>query len=190
MATKRKAKTYKLHGKEMTMAELCKLYDVARSTIEKRMKKGMTLDEALTQNGRYHMNNDLLALSDRLRELREAKSEADAKSKSLNTEIEQIQLKMIDLMMTDELTSFNRNGMTFSLVTQEYPSPDPERKGELWEAMRENGFNDLFTINAQTLSATVKELMANNDGILPEWLDGLIKVAEKNSIRVAKNKKY
>ena len=68
--------------------------------------------------------------------------------------------------------------------------PEPERKGELWEVMKKNGFEDLFTINSQTLSATVKELIAANEGVRPEWLDGLIKIAEKNSIRVAKSKKY
>ena len=56
--------------------------------------------------------------------------------------------------------------------------------------MKANGFEDLFSINSQTLSATVKELIAGNDGVLPEWLEGLVKIAEKNSIRVAKSKKY
>ena len=93
-------------------------------------------------------------------------------------------------MTNEELTSFKRDGTTFSLVTQEYPAPEPDRKPELWEAMKQNGFEDLFTINSQTLTATVKELIAENNGELPEWLGGLIKVAEKNSIRMTKSKKY
>ena len=136
------------------------------------------------------MNTELLELSYRLKALRDEKSEADKRAKEINAEIESITMQMIDLMTTEELTSFNRNGTTFSLVTTEYPSPEPERKGELWEAMKRNGFEDLFTINSQTLSATVKELMANNEGLLPVWLEGLIKIAEKNSIRVARSKKY
>jgi len=136
------------------------------------------------------MNTQLLELSDRLKELRDEKSDLDKRSKEINAEIDGITVQMIDLMTTEELTSFNRNGTTFSLVTTEYPSPEPERKGELWEAMKANGFEDLFTINSQTLSATVKELMANNEGLLPVWLEGLIKIAEKNSIRVARSKKY
>lgn len=136
------------------------------------------------------MNTQLLELSDRLKELRDEKSDLDKRGKEINAEIDGITMQMIDLMTTEELTSFNRNGTTFSLVTTEYPSPEPERKGELWEAMKANGFEDLFTINSQTLSATVKELMANNEGLLPVWLEGLIKIAEKNSIRVAKSKKY
>ena len=136
------------------------------------------------------MNTKLLELSDRLKVLRTTKSDLEREVKGINEEIDGITTEMIDLMTTEELTSFNRNGTTFSLVTQEYPAPEPERKGELWEVMKKNGFEDLFTINSQTLSATVKELIAANEGVLPEWLDGLIKIAEKNSIRVAKSKKY
>lgn len=111
------------------------------------------------------------------------------RSNRWNGEIENITTEMIGLMTTDELSSFNRNGVTFSLVTQEYPAPEPERKPELWAAMKEQGFEHLFTINAQTLQATVKELIAENDGVLPTWLDGLVKIAEKNSIRLTKSKK-
>ena len=136
------------------------------------------------------MNTKLLELSDRLKELRTQKSDLEREVKGINEEIDGVTTEMIDLMTTEELTSFNRNGTTFSLVTQEYPAPEPERKGELWEVMKKNGFEDLFTINSQTLSATVKELIAANEGVLPEWLDGLIKIGEKNSIRVAKSKKY
>jgi predicted DNA-binding protein YlxM (UPF0122 family) len=181
---------YEVYGKEFTITELCRLYNVPRSTVSARLKRGSSIEQALTQNGRQKMNNQLLELSDKLKELRERKSDLDAQTKALSNEIDQTQMEMVDLMMTEELTSFNRNGVTFSLVTQEYPSPEPERKGELWEAMKENVFEDLFTINSQTLSATVKELIANNDGILPDWLNGLIKIAEKNTIRVAKSKKY
>lgn len=135
------------------------------------------------------MNNKLLDLSDSLRALRNRKSELENETKKVNGEIEYITTEMIELMVTDELTSFNRNGMTFSLVTQEYPAPEPERKPELWEAMKKQGFEHLFSINSQTLQATVKELISENDGMLPEWLDGLVKVAEKNSIRLIKSKK-
>ena len=56
--------------------------------------------------------------------------------------------------------------------------------------MKQHGFEHLFTINSQTLSATVKELKTNNDDTLPEWLEGLISIYEQPSIRVSKSKKY
>lgn len=135
------------------------------------------------------MDNRLLELSDKLKDLRMQKSELDLQTKGVNQEIENVMTEMIGIMTTEEVTSFNRNGTTFSLVTTEYPAPEPDKKGELWEAMKANGYEDLFTINSQTLSATVKELISENGGVLPEWLTGLIKVAEKNSIRVARSKK-
>ena len=135
------------------------------------------------------MDNRLLELSDKLKDLRLQKSDLDLQTKGVNQEIENVMTEMIGIMTTEEVTSFNRNGTTFSLVITEYPAPEPDKKGELWEAMKANGFEDLFTINSQTLSATVKELISENGGVLPEWLTGLIKVAEKNSIRVAKSKK-
>lgn len=184
----RRNRKYIVQGKEFTLTELCRLYGQPRSTVESRLKKGTDLKTAL-KNGRYNLDNRLLELSDRLKELRLKKSELDLQSKGVNDEIDEVTTEMIGIMTTDEVTSFNRNGTTFSLVTTEYPSPEPEKKGELWEAMKQNGFEDLFTINSQTLSATVKELIAENDGVLPEWLEGLVKIAEKNSIRVAKSKK-
>lgn len=185
-----KTKKYTLYGKEFTLAELCRIYGQPRSTVEDRLKKGIPIDQAIKQSGRYKLNNQLLELSDRLKELRERKSVLDAEVKGINEEIDGVTTEMIGIMTTEEVTSFKRDGTTFSLVTQEYPSAEPDRKPELWEAMKANGFEDLFTINSQTLTATVKELIASNDGVLPEWLDGLIKIAEKNSIRVAKSKKY
>lgn len=135
------------------------------------------------------MNNKLLEMSDVLKELRDKKSDLEYELKGVNGEIESYTKEMIDIMTTEELTSFNRNGVIFSLVVKEYPAPEPERKDELWQAMKDKGFEHLFTINSQTLQATVKEEISNNDGMLPGWLEGLIKVAEKASIRVTKSKK-
>ncbi|MEG1882070.1 MAG: hypothetical protein RR207_06245 [Clostridia bacterium] len=132
------------------------------------------------------MDNKLLELSDNLRKLKEKKSSLDMEIKENNAEIDGVQTEMIDIMTTEELSSFNRDGVTFSLVTQELPSAEVERKAELYDTMKAQGFEHLFTINSQTLQATVKELIANNDGVLPEWLDGLIKIAERSIIRVRK----
>ena len=75
------------------------------------------------------------------------------------------------------------------LVIKEFPGAVPEEKEELYRRMREHGFDHLFTINTMTLGATVKELKANNDDILPDWLEGVIQIYEQPSIRVAKSRK-
>lgn len=63
------------------------------------------------------------------------------------------------------------------------------KKADTIRYMIGNGFDHLFTINTMTLGATVKELKANNDDILPDWLEGVIQIYEQPSIRVAKSRK-
>ncbi len=130
--------------------------------------------------------NELLEF---LIELRDAKSDLEKKLKGLNGEIDGIEEELISDMLEHEDASFNHKGVTCSLVQKEYVSPEQERKDDLWTAMKGNGFEHLFTINSQTLSGTVKELKANNDDQLPEWLDGLVKIAEKPGIRLSKGKR-
>lgn len=133
-------------------------------------------------------NETMLTLADKLKELRDKKSELEFKVRELNGQIEGVETDLIQQMTDDECESFKRNGVLFSLVVKEYPAAIPELKGELYDVMKEKGFEHLFTINTQTLQATLKELKVNNEGIMPEWLDGLVKIAEKASIQVRKNK--
>lgn len=128
----------------------------------------------------------MLVLADRLKELRDRKSKLDFEIKELNEHIEDTERELIEEMTTEEIDTFKRNGVMFVLIKKEFPSAVPERKAELYDAMKEQGFDHLFTINAQTLSATIKELKANNDEMLPEWLNGLVKTTEKASIQVRK----
>lgn len=128
----------------------------------------------------------MLELADQLKQLRDRKAELDFETKEINKQIEGVELDLIQEMTTEECESFKRNGVLFSLVRKEYPSAIPEMKGELYEVMKQRGFEHLFTINTQTLQATLKELKANNDDLMPEWLDGLVQIAEKQSIQVRK----
>ena len=56
------------------------------------------------------------------------------------------------------------------------------------EALRGEGYGDMITetINANNLSAFVKEQIAENGDALPEWLDGLVSVFEKTTVGVRK----
>ena len=133
--------------------------------------------------------NKRFELAEFLKELRDEKDELEERIKGLNVDIESVTQELIEDLIANESTGFNYKGFNFSLVVKEYPSPEPERKDELWQVMKEQGFEHLFTINSQTLGATLKELKTNNDDIMPEWLDGLIKIAEKASIRISKGRK-
>lgn len=134
------------------------------------------------------MNNiKMFELADLLKELKDSKRDLENKTKKLNEEIDETERELIELMTNSELSSFKKDGITFSLVVQEYPSAKLEKKAELYDSLKANGFEHLFTVNAQTLSATVKELKANNDDIMPEWLDEYIKIAEKANIRIKRS---
>ena len=132
------------------------------------------------------MNETILEIADKYLEKREKKSELETQIKDVNKELESLEQELIGLMTDNEIDSFKRNGILYSVVTREFQSANPERKEELYLQMKQKGFEYLFTINTNTLSATVKELIAENDGKLPDWLDGLINQTEKQSIRIKK----
>ena len=131
----------------------------------------------------------MLAAADTLKALRDEKTELQAKLKEVQESIDAVEAELIQYMTDEECTGFDRNGSRFSLEIKEFPGPLPEEKEELYRRMREHGFDHLFTISTMTLGATVKELKANNDDILPDWLEGVIQIYEQPSIRVAKSRK-
>lgn len=132
------------------------------------------------------MNETILEIADKYLEKREKKSELETQIKDVNKELESLEQELIGLMTDNEIDSFKRNRILYSVVTREFQSANPERKEELYLQMKQKGFEHLFTINTNTLSATVKELIAENDGKLPDWLEGLINQTEKQSIRIKK----
>ncbi len=133
------------------------------------------------------MNNKLFELSDSLKALRDRKKALELEVKTVNGEISTVEMQLIDLMVENEVPSFKRGDSGFSLVIQNYPQAEASRKDELYEAFKEHGFSHLFTINHQTLTSTLKELMEQNEGSVPNWLEGLIKNYEKTSIRIYKS---
>ena len=133
--------------------------------------------------------NRRFRLAEFLKELRDRKQMLEAEIKGINQEIEGVQGELIQDLIDNESTGFNHKGFNFTLVIKEYHAAEPERKQELYKVMKEQGFEDLFTINSNTLSATVKDLKENNDGELPEWLEGLIKIAEKTTIQIRRGRK-
>ena len=130
----------------------------------------------------------MLAAADTLKALRDEKTELQAKLKEVQESIDTVEAELIQYMTDEECTGFDRNGSHFSLVIREYPGAVPEEKEELYRRMREHGFEHLFTINVQTLSGTIKELKANNDDVLPDWLEGVIQIYEEPNIRVTKSR--
>lgn len=132
-------------------------------------------------------NLQMEELADKVLVLRDKKGELESALKEINKELEHTEFELIAIMADRDIDSFKRNGINFIVATKEFRGANPETKEELYARFRELGMDYLFTINAQTLSAKVKELTEENDGVTPEWLDGLINTYEKTYISVRKN---
>lgn len=136
------------------------------------------------------MQNDMFELADRLKSLKESKKEAEDALKAINAELEQVELKLVELMVNEETQSFNRSGTLFYLTTKTHASAVGDSREQLHEALRQNGYGSLIyeTVNANSLSAFTKEQLEANDGELPEWLKGLVNVFEKTTVALRKAK--
>ena len=133
---------------------------------------------------------DMFELADRLKELKERKAELAEETKANNAEIEQAEFQLSQLMASTETQSFQRAGTLFYLTTKTYASANKENKDELFKALRSEGYGSLITenVNANSLSAFVKEQMADNDDILPDWLEGKVNVFDKVTVGIRKSK--
>jgi hypothetical protein len=133
-------------------------------------------------------SNDLFALADELRELKETKKRLEDELKSVGLEIDRVDAVLAQRMADTETQNFTRNGTMFCLTNTTRASAAAGRKDELFEALREAGYGDLVfeTVNANSLSAFVKEQTTENGDTLPQWLDGLVSVFEKTSVGVRK----
>jgi hypothetical protein len=130
----------------------------------------------------------MFELADRLKELREAKKEAELKVKELNAEIDEADYELSEMMANSETQNFTRCGTMFCLTTATRASAAAGRKDELYDALKQSGFGDLVyeTVNANSLSAFIREQIADNDDALPDWLEGLVNVFEKTSVGIRK----
>lgn len=137
------------------------------------------------------MSEQLFELADRLRALRDEKVEAEQRVKELNAEFDEVDYRLSELMADTETQNFTRAGMMFCLTTKTRASATAGRKEELFKALRGEGYGDLVyeTVNANSLSAFVKEQMAENGDVLPAWLGGLVNVFEKTGVSLRKASK-
>jgi hypothetical protein len=131
----------------------------------------------------------LFELADRLKTLRDTKKQTERALKELNAEIDGVDFELSELMAETETQSFSRAGTLFYLKTVTRASAKTERKTELYDALKEQGYGDLVyeTVNANLLSAFVKEQRTENEDVTPEWLDGLVSLYEKTTVGVRKS---
>ena len=134
------------------------------------------------------MQERLFELADRLKALRERKDALEAELKQVNSDIDDVDWHLSNLMAETETQNFTRAGTMFCLTTKTRASATEGMKDDLFAALRTEGFGDLIyeTINANSLSAFVKEQIVENGDKLPEWLRGLVNVFEKTTVGVRK----
>lgn len=134
--------------------------------------------------------NQMFELADRLKELKETKKYAEQELKEIIADIEKHEYELAQLMAQTETQSFNRSGTLFYLCTKLYASADKEKKHELIEALKAEGYGSLVTetVNANSLSAFVKEQMADNDDALPAWLSDKVNVFDKVTVGLRNTK--
>ncbi len=133
-------------------------------------------------------SNKMFELADRLKELRETKKFGEQELKEINADIDEVEYRLSELMAETETQNFTRSGTTFYLTTTTRASATAGRKDDLFNSLRQQGYAELVseTVNANSLSAFVREQIAENDEVLPKWLDGLVNVFEKTTVGVRK----
>ena len=131
-------------------------------------------------------NNQMFDLAEQLTTLRDDKERVEDRLKKLNKYIEEVEYKLSGMMALSETQNFTRAGKTFFLTTKTRASAVADNKDALYKALRAQGFGDMVyeTVNANSLSAFVKEQIMENKDTLPEWLDGLVNVYEKATVGV------
>ena len=134
------------------------------------------------------MQEQLFERADELKALRDRKEALEAELKQVSMDIDNADWHLSNLMEETETQNFTRAGTMFCLTTKTRASAAAGRKDELYAVLRAKGYGDLVyeTVNANSLSAFVKEQIDEGNDELPEWLSGLVNVFEKTTVSVRK----
>lgn len=133
-------------------------------------------------NPLFHLADEFVAVRDELGHL-------EARVKELNQRKEEIEQRLIDIMRTEEVEKFTRNGYTFFPSVKTYASlrADAKEYGIHW--LKENGYGDLVKeqVNTQSLSSLYREWEEN--GEIPEDFLPYLSIHEKITVNVRKGRK-
>lgn len=129
----------------------------------------------------------MFELADQLVRLRAEKKRQEDELKELNAKIDEVNDRLVEMMVGAEMQSFNRAGRLFYLSTRTFASPAKDNKDALCGWLRANGYGDLVreTVYAQSLAAFVRELLDEDDE-LPADLADLVNVYEKTTVGIRK----
>ena len=139
------------------------------------------------------MMKTMFELAEKLKALRDQKTETEAALKEINAQIDETDYRLSELMAESETQNFTRSGTMFCLTTKTRASAVAGSKEELYSALRDQGYGDLVyeTVNANSLSSFVKERIEENEDTLPTGLQGwsmCLKRRRLESARLQNNK--
>ena len=133
-------------------------------------------------------NNVMFELAERLKTLKQKKKQKEIELRDISDELSQTEEVLAEFMTMNETPNFTHGDTSFSLRTSLKASAVSDKKEELYISLKNAGYGDLVveTVNPSSFSAFVKEQIAENENELPEWLNGLINIFEKNTVSTRK----
>ena len=139
-------------------------------------------------------DQDVFELSKRLKDLKDQKDALNTQLKAVNEELENVNRELSQLMVDNELQRFSLHGTLYYLSTDVYISEIADRREELYESIRQQGYGDLIknTIPYQTLKSFVKEMMEDQaeaedgDPKPPPWLRPFVRVYKADKVKTMK----
>ena len=136
----------------------------------------------------YMQNPYFLELADRLKACHDQKKALEVELKQVNAEISRLDEELSSLMLNVEMQNFTHAGTLFYVNSRFRANPKAGLRDELFSALRKEGHGGMITetINSNTLSSFVKEQIADNGDVLPEWLSGLVSISKTPTIGVRK----
>ena len=125
-------------------------------------------------------------LAERLKDLKTQKKNLEADLKDINGELAVVEADLAEVMASDEVQNFTRDGNMFYLSNKLYASTKAGQQEALSDWLKENGHGAIVkeTVHHQTLNAFVKELLSDDE--LPEELEDMVNVFEKVTVGVRK----
>jgi hypothetical protein len=136
--------------------------------------------------------DEIFTIADRFKALREQRDALKEALTAANKTLEEAEQRLTDAMSEAECPNFTRSGKQFIMTATTRWSAEKERKSDLYAALRKNGYDHLFSVNAQTLASFVREQVeesaaahpgadenagspCGSEPHVPQWLDGLVK---------------
>lgn len=119
---------------------------------------------------------DILSMIDNYKELLDRKDELEELTTENNKAITEARDALSKVMIDAEMPKVSRNGFVYSLQDKVKYSKKGGDSEAFLEFLEDEGLGDIIkrTVNAQTLSSTIKAVAEDNDGELPEGYDEFI----------------